>query len=479
MNISILGRRRHLQSTCPAIQTLFFLCVLLTGAFGTLRLGMAAPVDQPNIIFILADDLGYGDLGSYGQREIQTPHLDQLARQGMRFTRFYAGSTVCAPSRCTLMTGLHTGHCLIRGNRRVDLREKDVTVAEMLKQAGYKTGMFGKWGLGSEGGTGLPTRQGFDAFFGYLDQAHAHNYYPTFLIRGAAREPLDNVVPHPGRQGQGVASEKKTYSHDLIMQEALEFVERNYQKPFFLDLPVTIPHANNEAGDQGMEVPDLGIYADRDWPEPEKGRAAMISYLDTGIGQLMQKLKDLGIDERTIVFFSSDNGPHDEGGSKSDFFNSSGSLRGSKRYLYEGGVRVPLIVRWPGKVAAGSQSDHIGAFWDFMPTAADLAGTKSPKGIDGLSFAPTLLGKGHQKEHAYLYWEFHEHGKIQALLIENHKALRGLGKEVLLYDLVADPKETKDIASSRPDLVERVEQIFAEERTPSERWPLRYKTETR
>ena len=187
MNISILGRRRHLQSTCPAIQTLFFLCVLLTGAFGTLRLGMAAPVDQPNIIFILADDLGYGDLGSYGQREIQTPHLDQLARQGMRFTRFYAGSTVCAPSRCTLMTGLHTGHCLIRGNRRVDLREKDVTVAEMLKQAGYKTGMFGKWGLGSEGGTGLPTRQGFDAFFGYLDQAHAHNYYPTFLIRGAAR----------------------------------------------------------------------------------------------------------------------------------------------------------------------------------------------------------------------------------------------------------------------------------------------------
>ena len=432
-------------------------------------------VRNPNVILIVADDLGYGDLGCYGQEQIQTPHLDGLAREGMRFTRFYAGSTVCAPSRCTLMTGLHTGHCLIRGNRRVDLRDGDYTVAEMLKQVGYRTGMFGKWGLGSEGGPGLPTRQGFDEFFGYLDQAHAHNYYPTFLIRGAERESLDNVVPHAGAQGQGVATEKKTYSHDLIMEEALDFVDRNYQKPFFLYLPVTIPHANNEAGNAGMEVPDLGIYADRDWPEPEKGRAAMISYLDQGIGQLMQKLKDLGIDERTIVFFSSDNGPHNEGGSKSEFFNSSGSLRGSKRYLYEGGIRVPLIVRWPGKIAAGTESDHVGAFWDFMPTVADLADTKAPQGIDGISFAPTLLGKGKQKEHDYLYWEFHEYGKIQALLIENHKALRGLGKEVLLYDLAADPTESRDIAAARPDLVGRTEEILSTARTPSEVWPMRYK----
>jgi arylsulfatase A-like enzyme len=443
-------------------------------ALATCTAALAGSKDKPNIIFILADDLGYGDLGCYGQQQIRTPRLDQLAQEGMRFTKFYAGSTVCAPSRCTLMTGLHTGHCLIRGNRRVDLRDEDFTVAELLRDAGYRTGMFGKWGLGSEGNSGLPTRQGFDEFFGYLDQAHAHNYYPTFLIRGANRAPLDNVVPREGAQGQGVASEKKTYSHDLIMEEALAFVERNHKRPFFLYLPVTIPHANNEAGDAGMEVPSLGIYRDRDWPEPEKGRAAMISYLDTGIGQLMQKLKDLGIDERTVVFFSSDNGPHNEGGSKSAFFNSSGSLRGSKRYLYEGGIRVPMIVRWVGVIEAGSVSEHVGAFWDFMPTAADLAGTEAPKQIDGISFAPTLLGKGNQKEHAYLYWEFHEYGKIQALLIENHKALRGLGKEIMLYDLAADPEETQDIATERPELVQRAEAIFASARTPSAEWPLRY-----
>ena len=413
-------------------KVLVVVCMILVSAFCNLPVAQAVTAERPNIIFVLADDLGYGDLGCYGQQKIRTPHLDRLASEGMRFTRFYAGSTVCAPSRCTLMTGLHTGHCLIRGNRRVDLRDKDYTVAEMLQGAGYKTGMFGKWGLGSEGGTGLPSRQGFDAFFGYLDQSHAHNYYPTFLIRDTEREPLDNVVPRPGKQGQGVASEKKTYSHDLIMEEALRFVDQNHDKPFFLYLPVTIPHANNEAGDAGMEVPGLGIYADRDWPEPEKGRAAMITYLDRDVGRLMQKLKDLNIDDRTIVFFSSDNGPHNEGGSNSEFFNSSGSLRGSKRYLYEGGIRVPLIVRWPGKIAADSQSDHVGAFWDFLPTAADLAGVQSPKGMDGLSFVPTLLGKGQQKEHDHLYWEFHEHGKIQSLLIENHKALRGLGKEVIL-----------------------------------------------
>ena len=439
----------------------------------------AAPSDRPNIIFILADDLGYGDLGCYGQEQIKTPHLDRLAKEGMRFTRFYAGSTVCAPSRCALMTGLHTGHCLIRGNRRVDLRDKDYTVAELLCEAGYRTGMFGKWGLGSEGGTGLPTLQGFQEFFGYLDQAHAHNYYPTYLIRGTEREPLDNVVPRQGPEGQGVASQKKSYSHDLIMNEALRFLDQNNNEPFFLYLPVTIPHANNEAGDAGMEVPDLGIYADRNWPEPEKGRAAMISYLDRDIGRLMRKLKELKVDDRTIVFFSSDNGPHDEGGSTSEFFNSSGSLRGSKRYLYEGGIRVPLIVRWPGKVKAGSQSNHVAAFWDFMPTVSDLAGISPPKHIDGLSFAPTLLSEGQQKEHDYLYWEFHEHGKIQALLIENHKALRGLGKEVLLYNLTDDPSETKNIASTRPDLVKRVEKIFLEERSPSDVWPLRYNADAR
>ena len=259
-------------------------------------------VRLPNIIFIIADDLGYGDLGSYGQARIKTPHIDRLAREGVRFTNFYAGSTVCAPSRSVLMTGQHTGHTHIRGNGKINLRLAHVTVAEVLKSAGYATGLMGKWGLGHEGSNGLPTRQGFDQFFGYLDQHHAYNYYPSFLVRDEARLALHNVVPDEGRYGQGVASNKLTYSHDLIADEALKFIERNRHGPFFLYLALTIPNANNEAGDEGMEVPDYGAYEEENWPQPQKGLAAMVTRMDTDIGRLMDALKKHEIDEQTVVF---------------------------------------------------------------------------------------------------------------------------------------------------------------------------------
>ena len=356
-----------------------FACVALWGQ-------VAQP---PNVILILADDLGYGDLGCYGQQRIATPHLDRMAREGMRFTQFYAGSTVCAPSRCVLMTGLHTGHCFIRGNGKDNLRPHDVTLAELLQGAGYRSGLIGKWGLGHEGTEGVPTRQGFDYFFGYLDQHHAHNYYPSFLMRNEQRVPLPNVVPGEGPWGQGVAREKRSYSHDLLMEEALTFVERNSAAPFFLYLALTIPHANNEAGKAGMEVPDLGDYRDRDWPEPQKAHAAMISRMDRDVGRLFDRLRELELDERTVVLFSSDNGPHREGGNDPEFADSNGPLRGIKRSLHEGGIRVPLLVRWPGQIAAGSVSTWIGGFQDILPTVVSLAGLAAPDGLDGISFQPS------------------------------------------------------------------------------------------
>jgi arylsulfatase A-like enzyme len=427
---------------------------------------------RPNIIFILADDLGYGDLGCYGQKRIQTPHLDQLAKEGMRFTQFYAGSTVCAPSRCALMTGLHTGHCFIRGNGKDNLRPEDATVAKVLKEAGYTTGLVGKWGLGHEDSTGVPTRQGFDSFFGYLDQHHAHNYYPAFLMRDEKRVALKNEVPGAGDFGKGVATKKVEYSHDLLAAEALAFVERHKDKPFFLYLAFTTPHANNEAGKEGMEVPDHGFYKDKDWPAPQKGHAAMISRMDADVGRLLALLKKLGLDEKTIIFFSSDNGPHREGGNDPDFNDSNGPLRGIKRDLYEGGIRVPLLVRWPGKVPAGSTSDFVGAFWDVLPTLAGLGGAKVPSGLDGLSFVPTLLEKGaKQKQHDYLYWAFYERGGAQAVRMGNWKAVQQpLGKPIQLYDLASDLGEQKDVAGQHADVVARAQRLMDEAYTPSQRW---------
>ncbi len=433
---------------------------------------------KPNIVVILADDLGYGDLGCFGQQKIETPQLDRMAEQGMRFTNFYAGSTVCAPSRCVLMTGLHLGHCYIRGNGKINLRPEDVTVAEVLKRAGYQNGLIGKWGLGHEGSTGVPTRQGFDYFFGYLDQHHAHNYYPSFLMRNEKRVALRNVVPNEGEYGQGVASKKVDYSHDLLAEEALKFVDEHKAGPFFLYWALTIPHANNEAKNRGMETPDLGQYKDRDWPTPQKAHAAMISRMDADVGRLLARLKKLGIDENTVVIFSSDNGPHREGGNNPDFADSNGPLRGIKRDLYEGGVRVPTIVRWPGKTPAGTTSDHVAYFADFLPTAAELAGVKPPEGIDGISFAPALLGESAaQKEHPYLYWEFYEQGSAQSVRMGDWKGVaKPMGSDKLeLYNLKTDLGEQHNVAAGRPEIVSKMLAIMKREHTPSPLWKVRGK----
>lgn len=432
---------------------------------------MAQEKRAPNVVLILADDLGYGDLGCYGQKRIRTPRLDRMAAEGLRFRNFYAGATVCAPSRCVLMTGLHTGHCWIRGNARLDLRPQDVTVAEVLKPAGYATGLVGKWGLGAEGSAGVPTRQGFDSFFGYLDQRHAHNYYPEFLFRNEQRVKLRNVVPNADAVGAGVATKQVDYSHDLFAAEALAFLEQHREGPFFLYLSLTIPHANNEAGKQGMEAPELGEYADRDWPAPQKGHAAMISRMDRDIGRLLDKLKELGIDEQTLVLFSSDNGPHGEGGNDPNFNHSSGGLRGIKRDLYEGGIRVPTIARWPGTIQPGV-SDHIGYFADVLPTLADLAGTATPDGLDGVSFAPTLLGREQdQAKHEFLYWEFYERRGSQAVRQGKWKAVRSpVDAAVELYDLEADPAEAKNLAGEHPDVAARMTALVEKAHRPAEQW---------
>jgi uncharacterized sulfatase len=432
----------------------------------------------PNILFILADDLGYGDLGCYGQPKVRTPNLDRLAAEGIRFTDAYAGSTVCAPSRCSLMTGLHTGRCLVRGNARLPLRPEDVTVAEVLKGAGYATGLAGKWGLGEAGSSGVPTRQGFDVFFGYLNQHHAHNYWPTFLWRNEERVALQNVVSKEDVQGGGVASTRAQYSHDLVTEEALAFIERQVRQPWFLYLAWTIPHANNEAGREGMEVPDQGPYAAEPWPEQEKNKAAMITRMDRDVGRVLEKIKALGLDADTIVFFTSDNGPHKEGGADPAFFRSSGPLRGIKRDLYEGGIRVPMIVRWPGHIKPGSVSDYPWAFWDFLPTAADLAGAAAPKDLDGVSVLPVLLGRpGPERE--CLYWEFYEQGGTQAVRRGRWKAVRkGIadsGAPMELYDLPTDLGETKDVAAAHPDLVREMAALMRKAHTPSPHWAVRPK----
>lgn len=433
-----------------------------------------APSRLPNIIFILADDLGYGDLGCYGQKRIQTPNIDRLAREGLRFTDFYAGSTVCAPSRCVLMTGYHTGHCSIRGNSKQNLRLDEVTVAEVLQSAGYATALFGKWGLGHEGSDGVPTRQGFDTFFGYLDQHHAHNYYPAFLMKDEGRFPLKNIVPGDGEFGSGVATTKAEYSHDLIAERALKWVEAQKDKPFFLYLAFTTPHANNEARQKGMEVPDLGPYADKDWPEQQKAHAAMISRMDADVGRLLGKLKRLGLDDNTLVFFTSDNGPHAEGGNDPQFNDSNGPLSGIKRDLTDGGIRVPFIARWPGKITAGKTSDHVGSFVDMMPTLAALTGTAGsmPKDIDGISILPTLLDQGNeQQQHDYLYWAFYERGGGQAVRMGKWKAVQQpLSSPVRLYDVSADMGEEHDVAAANQEVIARATAAMKEAYRPSEEW---------
>jgi arylsulfatase A-like enzyme len=436
---------------------------------------------KTNIIYILADDLGYGDLGCYGQKQIKTPNLDRMAAEGMKFTQHYAGSTVCAPSRCSLMTGKHTGHCTVRGNVDVLMKPDEVTIAKILKKAGYKTACIGKWGIGHPPPPEDPQNNGFDYFFGYLSMWHAHNYYPDFLWKNGQKVSLRNIVQHPKKHNKenqeeltGLASEKIDYSPDLFTQNALDYIKEQ-KEPFFLFLSYTIPHANNEAKqfrEHGMEVPDYGIYADKDWPDEEKGKAAMISHMDGDIGKIFAELKKLGIDEDTLVMFSSDNGPHKEGGVKPEFFNSNGSFRGIKRDLYEGGIRVPMIARWPGKIAPNSQCNHISAFWDVLPTLVDIAEAQEAKGIDGISFAPSLLGK-QQDRHEYLYWEFHEGSSKQAVRIGKWKAIRPApSKAIELYNLYSDIDENKNIAKDYPDIVARAKEIMDTARTDADVWPL-------
>jgi uncharacterized sulfatase len=417
----------------------------------------------PNIVFIMADDLGYGDLGCYGQQRIKTPGLDRMASEGVRFTQWYAGSTVCTPSRCALMTGLHTGHSFLRSNGGHDLRPQDVTVAEALKDAGYETALIGKWGLGDAKSDGTPNRQGFDYFFGYLDNVHAHNYYPPFLWRNADRVPLKNVVPDARPSGAGVATERVQYSQDLFTEEALAYLDRaktGHAKPFFLYLAYTTPHANNEAKNKGMEVPDLGEYANTDWPEPQKGHAAMITRLDRDIGRVLDKLKELGMEQNTVVFFTSDNGPHKEGGNDPLFNHSNGPFRGWKRDLTEGGIRVPMIVRWPGVTPAGVTCDYVGYPPDFIPTAMELAGAEAPKGLDGLSAVPSIRGQAErQQAHAYLYWEFYERVPAQAARIGDWKGIRQpfpVGR-IQVYDLKSDPGETNDVAGENVEVMRAFE----------------------
>ena len=438
---------------------------------------------KPSIIFILADDLGYGDLGCYGQTKIKTPNLDKLAAEGLRFTSFYAGSTVCAPSRCALMTGLHTGHAFIRGNAALALRPQDLTVAEVLKQAGYHTGLIGKWGLGNRDTTGVPQQQGFDEFLGYLDQVHAHDYYTDYLWR--YDPPTDAKPGYDGRVEfrENQRGNKGFYVNDLFTSAALNFVRfkkpepLNNYRPFFLYLAYTIPHANNEEGRRtgnGMEVPSDAPYSDQPWPPVEKNKAAMITRLDAYIGQLLEKLKELKMDDNTILFFSSDNGPHKEGGANPKFFQSSGPLRGLKRDLYEGGIRVPFIVRWPGKIKPGMVNDQPWAFWDFLPTAAEIAGAKTPGKLDGLSLLPALLGKPQTNQHQFVYWEFHERGFQQAVRMGDWKAVRPqVGAPLELYNLSTDLGEKQNVAAQNPELVARIEEYLKTARTESEHWPVK------
>jgi arylsulfatase A-like enzyme len=431
----------------------------------TLAVPVLAQRRPPNVVFILADDLGYGDLGCYGQQEIKTPNIDRMAAEGTRFTQVYAGCTVCAPSRCALMTGFHTGHARVRGNKRNEeiLQPGDFTISEMFKKSGYTTAMFGKWGIGGLGYPGYPTRKGWDEWFGFFSQMHAHTYYPEHLLNGEHEQLV---------QGNWGAV-KKGYAPDLFLDRALKFIDKNQSNPFLLYFASTIPHANNELGrdtGDGIEIPEDAPYSAKPWPKLERKFAATITRLDRDIGRILEKLKTLGLDDNTLVLFSSDNGAHREGGHNPDFFKSSGPLRGIKRDLTEGGIRVPFIARWPGKVPAAKTSDHPFAFWDMMPTLADAIGVKAPQGIDGISMYPALLGQP-AKTHEYLYWEFHEGGFSQALRAGDWKLIKSKGK-TMLFNIKADVHEDTDLAAANPDIVARLAKLMAGARTDSPDFPV-------
>lgn len=445
-------------------------------------------VKRPNVVFILADDLGYGDLSCYGQDKFSTPNIDNLAKNGLLFTQHYAGATVCAPSRSALLTGMHTGHTFIRGNKEVKpegqhpLPDSVFTMAEMFQQAGYVTGAFGKWGLGFPNSEGSPNNQGFDEFYGYNCQRLAHHYYPYYLRDNGKVDSLK------GNQGHG----KEVYAPERIHERALSFLEVNKDKPFFMFYPTAIPHAE-------MAVPEKYIIKYRGELLPEKNYkgvdegekyrsgpyesqseshaafAGMIDLLDQQVGEIVAKVEELGLMENTIFVFTSDNGAHREGGADPKYFNSSGGLRGFKRDLYEGGIRVPLIVSWKGKIQKGITTEHVSAFWDFMPTFAELIGQKSfyPQYNDGISMVPTLLGEARQTQHNHLYWEFHEKGGRQAVRKGKWKAVRysvfkNRDSMPQLFDLSIDKAEQNNLADSLPELAIEMARLMSESRTESE-----------
>lgn len=436
--------------------------------------------DKPNIIWIMSDDLSWGDLGCYGQDKIKTPNIDALAAGGMKFNQCYSGSTVCAPSRSSLMQGLHQGHASVRNNYidgyRHSLQESDVTVAHVLKNAGYATGLFGKWGLSLSDQPGIPNNMGFDEFFGYLNQRKAHSYYPEYLWHNREK------VPFPGNRGHkhraqhqydqnghiivnGVPDQNAVqYSFDLYAEKSLEFVRANHEQPFFLYLAYTPPHG-------ALEVPELGEYADLDWPSDlHKVWAAMITRMDREVGRLVSLLKELNVYENTLIFFVSDNGYSAAAYTKEvpfeDFFGHRGPWKGKKGDLHQGGLRVPAIAHWPGMIEPGSTSDHVWAFWDFLPTAAEAASAPGTQDTDGISILPTLLGEpDKQEQHEYLYWEYWDE---QSLRLGPWYAYKPHpDRPIELYDADNDPGETTDLAADNPDVVNQVEDALSEAHKPT------------
>ena len=407
---------------------------------------------NPNIVFIMADDAGIGDFSAYGCKYGSTPNIDRLATEGMKFTRAYSGSAVCAPSRCVLMTGQHTGHALRRANQSkiglLALPTGQMTVARLLQNAGYATGGFGKWGLGNPGTTGAAEKQGFDMFFGYYDQVHAHDYYTDHLIRNGADVPYQQSGKHTWDD----------YSHTRIANETLKFIEQNKDRPFFCYAAWTPPHAD-------YVIPENPKFSERPWPAEIRNYAAMVALVDKDVGRVMQKLKDLGIDDRTLVIFSSDNGANAQ---FIEPLGSTGGLRGYKRMLYEGGTRAPFIARWPGKIQPGTTSDLLTTFVDFLPTAAELAGVPMPPRLDGSSIVPTLLGQREQVGHESVYFEIYEPYFQQAARFGDWKGYRlGTKAPLELYDLKNDPAEKQNVAAAHPDIVRKIEAIMKAEHTPS------------
>ncbi len=441
---------------------------------------------KPNIILLIADDAGYGDFGCYGQEIFTTPNIDRMAAEGMFFAQHYAGSTVCAPSRSSLMTGQHTGHTFIRGNRgmipegQYPLADSILILPELLHDAGYVCGGFGKWGLGGPGSEGDPMNQGFDTWFGYNCQSLAHNYYPEYLWHDR-----DTVFLDENRNG-GTGQ----YSFDIIHQKALEFIEANKDRPFFLFLPYTIPHAELLVPDDTLfrkylgkyqETPYLGVddgptyrkgpYGSQE--NPKAAFAAMMERFDLSVGDILTKIDELDIGKNTLFILTSDNGPHLEGGADPDFFNSNGIYKGYKRDLYEGGIRVPFVVRWPSVIQGGIKTGHISAFWDILPTLSEIVGVEPAPNIDGISFLPTLKQKGTQLKHKYLYWEFYEQGGKQAVRMNDWKGIRKNIKDnpdgpIELYNLVQDPEENNDVADQFPSVVGELDNIMIQAHKPSE-----------